>query len=92
MTQLVTDHEIAQFIESHRGWRQVDASIVKSFSFGSFPEAVGFVQKLVEPAEAANHHPDISINFNQVTLKLWTHDAKGLTQKDFDLAEAIESL
>lgn len=92
MTQLVSEHQIAQFLETHRGWRQVDSSIVKSFEFPGFPEAVAFVDQLIEPAEAAGHHPDVSIRYNQVTLKLWTHDAGGLTQKDFELAQVIDSL
>lgn len=92
MAQLVSDHEIAQFIEARRGWRQVDSSIVKTFQFPSFPDAVAFVDKLVTPAEAANHHPDINIIYNQVTLKLWTHDASGLTKKDFALADEIDKI
>ncbi|MFW7382027.1 MAG: 4a-hydroxytetrahydrobiopterin dehydratase [Oligoflexus sp.] len=92
MAQLVTDHEIAQFIESRRGWRQVDSSIVKTFQFPSFPDAIAFVDKLVAPVEAANHHPDINIIYKQVTLKLWTHDASGLTKKDFALADEIDKI
>lgn len=90
MTQLVTEHEVNQFIEARRGWRQVDSSIVKTFQFPTFPEAVAFVNKLVGPAEAAHHHPDINIIYNQVTLKLWTHDAGGLTKNDFALADQID--
>jgi 4a-hydroxytetrahydrobiopterin dehydratase len=51
-----------------------------------------FVNKLVEPAEAAGHHPDIAISYNKVTISLTTHDAGGLTEKDFAMAKQISSL
>jgi 4a-hydroxytetrahydrobiopterin dehydratase len=50
------------------------------------------VNKLVEPAESAGHHPDIEISYNKVKILLTTHDAGGLTQKDFDLAEVISQI
>ena len=64
--------------------------IVKTFA--DFIEAIDFVNQLVEPAEAAGHHPDITISYNKVTISLTTHDAGGLTEKDFEMAQTISSL
>lgn len=74
-------------------WRQ-DGSVLRStWTFTNFVEAIAFVNRLVEPAEAANHHPDISIyGYNKVEIVLTTHDRGGLTQKDFDLAATITGL
>ena len=55
-------------------------------------EAIAFVDRLVEPAEAAGHHPDLAISYNQVTVSLTSHDAGGLTQKDFALAQTISNI
>jgi 4a-hydroxytetrahydrobiopterin dehydratase len=55
-------------------------------------EAIAFVNQIVEPAEAAGHHPDLEISYNKVTVSLTTHDAGGLTSKDFDLAQVISKL
>jgi len=56
------------------------------------PLAIAFVNKLVAPSEAAGHHPDIEISYNKVTVNLTTHDAGGLTEKDFALAQEISAL
>jgi 4a-hydroxytetrahydrobiopterin dehydratase len=60
--------------------------------FKDFVAAMDFVNKLVEPAEAAGHHPDLAISYNKVTISLTTHDAGGLTEKDFAMAKQISSL
>lgn len=59
--------------------------------FKDFLDAIRFVNALVEPSEAAGHHPDITISYNKVTIALTTHDAGGLTEKDFALAKVISS-
>lgn len=61
-------------------------------TFADFVEAIGFVNNLVEPAEQLGHHPDITINYNQVFIELTTHDAQGLTELDFQLATKISQL
>jgi len=73
-------------------WTLVGSTIVRELRLQNFIEAVGFVNQLVEPAEIANHHPDLTISYNKVIITLTTHDAGGLTAKDFDLAEAIDQL
>lgn len=67
-------------------------SIKKTFVFKNFLEAIGFVNKIADLAEEMQHHPDISISYNRVTLKLSTHDVKGLSEKDFSLAEKINTI
>ena len=71
--------------------RQGDA-ITRTFLFDGFPEATAFVQRLVEPAEAMNHHPDVDVRYNQVIITLSTHDSGGLTEHDFTLAARIDGL
>ena len=72
------------------GWRLDGNAIVKQFTFSGFPEAVAFVSRLVPGAEAADHHPDITINYRRVTLSFSTHSEGGLTVKDFDGAAAAD--
>jgi len=73
-------------------WKLQDATISRTFQFKDFPAAVKFVDAVAELAEQAWHHPDIDIRWNRVTLTLTTHDAGGLTQKDFDLAQEFDQL
>jgi 4a-hydroxytetrahydrobiopterin dehydratase len=74
------------------GWKLEGAAIVRQFSFPGFPEAVAFVVRLGFTAEAADHHPDILINYKRVTLTYSTHSEGGLTEKDFVGAAAASSL
>jgi 4a-hydroxytetrahydrobiopterin dehydratase len=72
------------------GWSLEGNAIRKQFVFKGFPDAVDFVSRLVPHAEAADHHPDISINYRRVTLTYSTHSEGGLTEKDFDGARMAE--
>jgi 4a-hydroxytetrahydrobiopterin dehydratase len=74
------------------GWKKKGSAIARTLQFKDFPAAIKFVTVVARPAERANHNPDIDIRWNKVTLTLTTHDAGGLTQKDFDLAEKFDSL
>ncbi|MEK6718910.1 MAG: 4a-hydroxytetrahydrobiopterin dehydratase [candidate division NC10 bacterium] len=74
------------------GWKQVGNAIQKQFTFANFKEAMFFVNAVAGVAEKAGHHPDISVTYNRVTLSLSTHDAGGITAKDFDLARRIETV
>lgn len=84
--------EIDQKIQSLPEWQQQNQTITRTFKFKDFVEAIAFVNKLVEPAEAAKHHPDLAVSYNTVVISLTSHDAGGLTQKDFDLAQTISQL
>lgn len=92
MSALLTNNEIQAKIAQLDGWQQSGDTIEKQYKFKNFVEAIAFVNKLVEPAEAADHHPDITISYNKVTINLTTHDAGGLTQKDFDLAATFDQI
>lgn len=74
------------------GWEFSDNALVRRLTFPSFPAAIAFVVKLAFAAEAADHHPDIAINYRRVTLRLWTHTEGGVTEKDFALAKTINTL
>ena len=84
--------EIEQKIQAIPEWQQEEQIIKRTFKFKNFVEAIAFVNQLVEPAEAAGHHPDLEISYNTVVVSLTSHDAGGLTQKDFDLAQTISDL
>ncbi len=73
-------------------WKREGDELVKVVERKDFVQALGFVNAVGEKAEAANHHPDIDIRWNKVTLRLSTHSEGGLTQNDLDLAKEIDSL
>jgi 4a-hydroxytetrahydrobiopterin dehydratase len=74
-------------------WSREGEAIVREWAFDDFVQALAFVNRVGEAAEAANHHPDILLHgWNKVALTLSTHSQGGLTQADFDLARAIEAL
>ena len=85
----------SQIISASAGlpqWQRSGEIISRTFVFKDFPAAMKFVNAVAEIAEAAQHHPDIDIRWNKVTLALTTHDAGGLTEKDFTLAKQCDSL
>jgi 4a-hydroxytetrahydrobiopterin dehydratase len=84
---LVPDGEVEAFIEAHPEWSRDGAEITRTFDFGDFVGSMGFVTRVALAAEKANHHPDIDIRWNKVTLTLSTHSEGGLTAKDLDLAD-----
>jgi 4a-hydroxytetrahydrobiopterin dehydratase len=75
-----------------KDWKKKGASITRTYKFKDFVAAMDFVNKVAKAAEKANHHPDIDIRWNKVTLTLATHSEGGLTQKDFDLAKKIDTM
>lgn len=84
--------EIKSALVAVPAWTRKGATISRTFQFKDFPAAVQFVNIAAEIAERAWHHPDIDIRWNKVTLVLTTHDAGGLTEKDFDLAQKFDRL
>ena len=74
------------------GWNEVDGALERTFSFKDFREALEFVNDVGALAEAENHHPDIAIHYNRVTLRWWTHTAGGITDRDRELAEKTSAL
>ncbi len=87
---LLNDEQIRQRLEQLSGWRREGNAITRQYKFAGFPDAVAFVQRLVPGAEAADHHPDITINYSRVTLSYSTHSEGGLTEKDFEGASMAD--
>jgi 4a-hydroxytetrahydrobiopterin dehydratase len=73
-------------------WKKTGGVIARTYAFKDFPAAMKFVNAVAKLAERAWHHPDIDIRWNKVTLALTTHDAGGLTEKDFELAQKFDAL
>ena len=88
----LTHAEIVQQLDALPDWHLENQQLRRTYTFKNFVKAVEFVNRLVEPAETAGHHPDLAISYNRVTVSLTTHDTGGLTQKDFDLARTISQL
>ncbi|MEH2352287.1 4a-hydroxytetrahydrobiopterin dehydratase [Nostoc sp.] len=92
MPQLLTEAEIQKQAKVLSDWTVKDSKLQITRTFKDFIGAIEFVNKLVEPAESAGHHPDIEISYNKVKITLTTHDAGGLTQPDFDVARVISQI
>jgi 4a-hydroxytetrahydrobiopterin dehydratase len=90
MAVLTTD-ELATELSGLNGWQVVDGELRKKFTCANFGDALNLVNRVGELAEAAGHHPDITINYNRVTFALVTHDEGGITQKDVELATQIDA-
>jgi len=88
----ISEKDCREFAASHPEWLIEDESITRTFVFADFTESVGFVVRVGFLAEAANHHPDIDIRWNRVTLVLSTHEEGALTDMDTALAAAIDVL
>ncbi len=84
--------EVEQRLQAVSGWALERDAIRKQFTFANFPEAIAFVDRLAPEAEAADHHPDILINYKRVTLTYSTHSEGGLTDKDFAGAATADRL
>lgn len=86
------DNTIEQNLSELDGWRREADTIVREFEHDDFMGSVRFVNALAEAAEEMNHHPDLAISWNKVTVSLSTHSEGGLTEADFKLASKIEKL
>ena len=74
------------------GYALVNGALEREFSFTDFAEALAFVNRVGELAESENHHPDVEIRWNKVTLRWWTHVAAAVTDRDYDLATRSNDL
>ena len=92
MSELLDEDEIDALLRDLEGWEREGKAIAKAFDRGDFAGSVEFVSRLAEPAEAMNHHPDLSISWSEVRVSLSTHSAGGLTARDFELARRIDQL
>jgi 4a-hydroxytetrahydrobiopterin dehydratase len=88
----LSDSEIEARLAEHPGWSREGDAIVKSFKRGDFVGSVNFVNALTKPAEEMNHHPDLSISWDEVAISISTHSEGGITPADFELAAKIDAL
>ena len=86
----LSETEISTRLKSLPHWKVESGALTRTFTFKDFRASLGFVNKVGELAEQAGHHPDIDIRYNRVRLALVTHDAGGITAKDFVLAAASD--
>jgi 4a-hydroxytetrahydrobiopterin dehydratase len=99
MSKVPSDRAVKKFSESQIGaalkeapeWSELSDTIQRTFQFPDFVKAMAFVNEVARMAEADQHHPDILVRYNKVTLTLSTHDAGGITKKDFVLAKKCDA-
>jgi 4a-hydroxytetrahydrobiopterin dehydratase len=89
---LLSDDEIDRRLQERPGWQREGDAIEREFKFEDFAGSVDFLNRITPPAEEMNHHPDVAISWNKVTITLSTHSEGGLTENDFELASRIDAL
>lgn len=88
----LTTKEINQHLKAVPDWSKRGHAILRTFEFAGFLHSIAFVNRIAKRAQKLNHHPDIDIRFNKVTLTLTTHDQGGLTENDFALARECDGV
>jgi 4a-hydroxytetrahydrobiopterin dehydratase len=86
------DDEVDRRLADLPGWRREGGEIYKWYRFGSFPEAIAFLGRLVEPCERMDHHPDVENHYDRVRIGLHTWSADAITEKDLELAAEVEAI
>ncbi len=92
MTDVLNPDALHHELDRLDGWSGTTQGISKTFSFSDFNGSVAFVNRVAKVADELNHHPDVHISWNKVTLDLVTHSAGGVTQNDIELARRIDPL
>jgi 4a-hydroxytetrahydrobiopterin dehydratase len=87
----LSEQDVTNALHGLGGWQRAGDEIRKTYQFENFVQAIAFVNRVAGAAEAANHHPDIDIRYNKVTIALTTHDEGGISDKDVALAKQMES-
>jgi 4a-hydroxytetrahydrobiopterin dehydratase len=90
MTKALNAAEVEEVLKSSPAWKLQGGKLVREWTFKDFVEAMAFVNRIADVAEAAGHHPDIDIRYNQVVLGLISHDAGGITRRDATMAAQID--
>ena len=90
MRAKLSDLEIRRALGTLPGWTRKGDALHKTYSFARFADGIRFVQQVADVADQMNHHPDIDIRYTKIAFSLSTHDAGGITQRDLELAGAIE--
>ena len=89
---LLSEKEVQEKLANLEGWQKKGNEITKMYKQKDFVDAISFVNKVAILAEKANHHPDILVKYNKVTLILSTHDEGGITDRDFNLVKKIDGV
>jgi len=92
MSTKMTESQVSTALKDVPQWSEAGEEIQRTFEFKDFARAMEFVSRVAEASEAMDHHPDILIRYNKVTLTLSTHSAGGITDKDFELAAKVDAL
>lgn len=90
--RILSDIEIQRQLGALPGWARKGDTITKTYQFSAFPTGIDFLRKVADVAEEQQHHPDVDVRYTKLTFQLSTHDAGGITDKDFTLATSIEGL
>lgn len=90
MASKLNTESIRGWLDGRKGWKRRSNRIIKSFHFSSFRDTIVFVNRVATLADTHDHHPNIDIRYDNVTITLSTHDAGGITEKDLALAEQID--
>jgi 4a-hydroxytetrahydrobiopterin dehydratase len=90
--ETLSNEIISKELEALLDWKFIENAIEKKFQFKDFAKALSFIVQVGLLAEKMNHHPELYNVYNKVTIRLSTHDAKGVTNKDIDLAKAIDQV
>ncbi len=90
MAKKLPPEEIEAWVAAHPRWRFHDGKIRKEYAFQSFRSAIVFVNRVATIADELNHHPDIDVRYDRVILRMWSHDAGGVTERDVNLAQRID--
>ncbi len=88
----LNEEELLLQLQKLKGWEYIDGAIETTFEFKNFKETFSIMTRIAFECEAQNHHPDWSNLYNTLNIRLNTHDAGGVTEKDFKLAESIEEI
>jgi len=89
---ILDDHAIDAALQDLEAWRRDGDAIVRELRFRSFRAAIGFINRVADLADAADHHPELTNVYWDVVVRLSTHDAGGVTRKDLDLAASIDAV
>lgn len=92
MSEPLNDHEIEAAVERLDGWSYDGEALRKRYEFDAFMDAVAFINRVAARAERANHHPEIRNVYTTVELRLWTHSAGGVTDRDVELAGQCDAV
>lgn len=88
----LSDEDMESRLGELDGWTREGVAIVKEFKLDDFVSSVDFINRLAPVAEEMNHHPDLQVSWNKVTVSITTHSEGGLTENDFELAKSIDPL